>query len=287
MFLANFLIALREGLEAALVVGIIAAYLIKSGHRAALRQMWVGVGLVVLAALAFGAVLTFGPKTLTFQAQEIIGGTLSLVAAAMITWMVLWMAQHSRDLKRSLEGQLAGSLEKDGGQGVVWIAVVAVGREGMETSLFVWATVRSAYEHRVSLTVLGLASGFAVAIVVGYLIYRGAVRINLRRFFLVTGYLLVLVAAGIVSYGIGDLQEAGVLPRLSTHAWDLSHLLPDQGSPLRWLWVVGEATFQVNLQPTVLQVIGWWAYLVPVATLFHLRSRQRPAATPTKEHVPS
>lgn len=289
MFLANFLIALREGVEMALVVGIIAAYLIKSGHREALRKMWVGVGLAATLPLLLGAVLTWGPKTLTFRAQEIIGGTLSLLAAALVTWMILWMAQHARQLKSEIEGRLSTSLLRDDrGNGVVWIAVLAVGREGLETALFIWASVRSAYEQQVSLTVLGVVSGLAVAGVVGYLVYRGAVRINLRRFFLVTGYLLILVAAGIVSYGVGDLQEAGVLPGIMTHAWDLSALLPDQSSPLRWLWVLLEAMFQVNLQPTVLQVIAYWAYLVPVITLFALRSSPRPATTtPSKEHVPS
>ncbi|GGL35967.1 FTR1 family protein [Phycicoccus endophyticus] len=289
MFLANFLIALREGVEAALVVGIIAAYLIKSGHREALTKMWVGVAVAAALPLALGAVLTWGPKTLTFQAQEVIGGVLSLLAAGLVTWMIFWMASHARHIKGELEGQLSTSLDKDTtGRGVVWIAVLAVGREGLETALFIWATVRSAVQAETALTVVGVVSGLAVAVVIGYVVYRGAVRVNLRRFFVVTGALLVLVAAGIVAYGVGDLQEAGVLPGIMQHAWDLSGYLPAQTSPVHWVYVLAQAMFQANLQPTVLQVIAWWLYLVPTLVFFARQSRQsRPAAATPKEYATS
>ena len=287
MFVANFLIALREGVEAALVVGIIAAYLIKTGRRDALPRMWAGVGLAALLPLALGALLTWGPKTLTFQAQEIIGGVLALLAAGFVTWMVFWMARNARHLKGELEGQLEGALSGDArGNGVILIAALAVGREGLETALFVWATVRSAVEQQTALAVVGVVSGLAVAVAIGWIVHRGAVRVDLRRFFVVTGVLLVLVAAGVVSYGVGDLQEAGVLPGVMTHAWDVSASLPAQSSPLHWLYVLGQAMFQANVQPTVLQVIAWWLYLIPTMTLFLRQSRRpRPAATPSKESV--
>ena len=289
MFLANFLIALREGVEAALVVGIIAAYLIKSGHKDLLPRMWVGVGLATLLPLALGAVLTWGPKTLTFQAQETIGGLLSLLAAGLITWMILWMARNARRLKGELEGQLATALDRDGrGNGVIWIAVLAVGREGLETALFIWATVQSAARQQTWLTVVGVVSGLAVAVVVGYVVYSGAVRINLRKFFLITGTLLVFVAAGIVAYGFGDLQEAGVLPGIMSRAWDLSPYLPPQTSPVHWLYVLAQAMFQANVSPTVLQVVAWFVYLVPTLVVFRRRSRPaQPAATTVKEPVTS
>jgi len=283
VFLAHLLIALREGLEAALVVSIIVAYLVKSDRRDALPKLWIGVGLAALLPLATGAILTWGPKTLTFQAQEILGGTLSFVAVGLVTWMIFWMGKNARELKGELEGSLSRTLAGDGsGWGVVWIAVVAVGREGVETALFIWATVRSSIESSTMQTTAGVVTGLALAIVLGVLIYQGAVRINFRIFFATTGYFLVVVAAGIVAYGVGDFQEAGVLPGIMSHAWDLSAHLPDSTSPLYWLYVLLQAMFQLNLQPTVLQVVGWCLYIVPVLVLLTLQIRG-PRPSPRQE----
>ena len=283
MFLANLLIALREGLEAALVVSIIVAYLVKADRRNALPKLWIGVGLAALLPLATGAILTWGPKTLTFQAQEILGGTLSFVAVGLVTWMIFWMGKNARELKGELEGSLSRTLAGDGsGWGVVWIAVVAVGREGVETALFIWATVRSSIESSTMQTTAGVVTGLALAIVLGVLIYQGAVRINFRIFFATTGYFLVVVAAGIVAYGVGDFQEAGVLPGIMSHAWDLSAHLPNSTSPLYWLYVLLQAMFQLNLQPTVLQVVGWCLYIVPVLVLLTLQIRG-PRPSPRQE----
>ena len=282
MFLANLLIALREGLEAALVVSIIVAYLVKADRRDALPKLWGGVALAALIPLIVGAILTWGPKTLTFQAQEILGGSLSFVAVGLVTWMIFWMGKNARELKGEIEGSLSRTLSAgSSGWGVVWIAVIAVGREGVETALFVWATVRSSIENSTMQTTLGVLTGLLIAIVLGVLLYQGAVRINFRVFFAVTGYFLVLVAAGIVAYGVGDFQEAGVLPGIMDHAWDLSAHLPATTSPLHWLYVLLQAMFQFNLQPTVLQVVGWILYIVPVLVLLTIQiqgPRRRPEA---------
>lgn len=286
MFLANLLIALREGLEAALVVSIIVAYLVKSDRRDALPKLWLGVGLAALVPLVAGAIMTWGPKTLTFQAQEILGGTLSFVAVGLVTWMIFWMGKNARELKGELEGSLSKTLAEGGsGWGVVWIAVVAVGREGVETALFVWATVRSSIETSIMQTTAGVVTGLVLAVVLGVLIYQGAVRINLRIFFAVTGYFLIVVAAGIVAYGIGDLQEAGLLPGHTSHAWDLSSYLPANTSPLHWLYVLLEAMFQLNLQPSVLQVVGWCLYIVPTLVLLTLQIMGRWPAPRQKDGV--
>ena len=283
--IANLLIALREGLEAALVVSIIVAYLVKTDRRDALPKLWIGVGLATLIPLVAGAIMTWGPKTLSFQGQEILGGTLSFVAVGLVTWMIFWMGKNARELKGELEGSLSKALAEDGsGWGVVWIAVVAVGREGVETALFMWATVRSSIESSTMQTTAGVVTGLALAIVLGVLIYQGAVRINFRIFFATTGYFLVVVAAGIVAYGIGDLQEAGVLPGIMSHAWDLSSYLPASTSPLHWLYVLLQAMFQFNLQPTVLQAVGWCLYIVPVLTLLTLQIRG-PRPSPRQENA--
>lgn len=272
MFIANLLIALREGFEAALIVGIIAAYLVRSGRRDVLPKMWLGVGLAACLPLVLGAVLTWGPKTLTFQAQEIIGGSLSLLAVGMVTWMVLWMGRNARAIKAGLEGDIDKVLSNSAaGWGIVWIAIVAVGREGLETALFIWATVKSSVENQVVATTAGVVVGLAMALVLGWLVYKGAARINMRLFFALTGYFLIFVAAGVVSYAIHDFQEAGLIPGIMNHAWDLSASLPGQSSPIYWLYVVLKAMFQVEVQPTVAQVIAWWIYLVPTLIIFTLQ----------------
>lgn len=272
MLLPNLLISLREGLEASLVVGILVAYLVKSGRRDVLPKLWGGVVIAALIPLAVGAVLTWGPKTLTFQAQEILGGSLSLVAVALTTGMIFWMSKNARSMKRNLESEMERALRRGGGWGVVVIAALAVGREGVETALILWATVKSSLENSVYATTIGIVLGFAIAIALGVLIYRGAVHLDLGRFFTWTGGFLILVAAGITAYGIGDLQEAGVLPGIAVRAWNLSSLLPDPASPLYWLYVVLNAMFQVNLNPTILQVAAWFVYIVPVGALFVLRT---------------
>ena len=290
MFLPNLLIALREGLEASLVVGILVAYLVRSGRRDVLPRMWAGVAIAAIVPLTVGAILTWGPKTLTFQAQEILGGSRSLLAVALPTSMIFWMSKNARALKQKLESGLEKALRDGRGWGVVLIAAVAVGREGVETALILWATVKSSAATSTWVTTAGILTGFAVAIVLGVLIYRGALRLNLGTFFTWTGALLILVAAGITAYGVGDLQEAAVLPGLNDRAWDLSGALPAPSSPVYWLYVLLSAMFQLNVNPTVLQVVAWVLYLVPVGTLFVLRTRaprRSPVAPPAPAAVPA
>lgn len=276
MFVPNLLIALREGLEASLVVGVLVAYLVKCGRRDVLPKMWLGVAIAAAIPLLLGIVLTWGPKTLTFQAQEILGGSLSLVAVALTTGMIFWMSTHARSMKSHLESELDRSLRRRGsGWGIVLIAMLAVGREGVETALILWATVKSSIENSIWASTAGIVVGFAVAIALGVLIYRGALRLNLGRFFTWTGAFLVLVAAGITAYGIGDLQEASVLPGWGHLAWDYSALVGSATSPVYWLYTIGNAMFQVNAQPTVLQVIAWLLYAIPVGILFRNRTRPR------------
>ncbi|KQB84244.1 iron uptake transporter permease EfeU [Corynebacterium oculi] len=277
MFLANFLIALREGVEASLIVGILVASLVKMNRRDMLPRLWLGVSLAAALPLVVGAVMTWGPYTLTFQAQEILGGTLSLVAAAMITWMILWMSQHAGQLSADLRAQTAAALENSSAWGIVWLAALSVGREGLETAVFVWATVRATADGGLWQPTLGVVSGLAVAAAIGWLVYRGTARINLGKFFTFTGYLLIVVAAGIVAYGLGDLQEAGVIPGWGTSAYDLSGYFDGHipgVHPSAWWFVLAEAMFNVNLAPTVVQVVGWVSYLAVALPLFWWQQRR-------------
>lgn len=285
MFLANFLIALREGVEAALIVGVVAAYLVKVGRKNLLPKVWLGVVIAAAIPLSLGAIMTWGPYTLSFQAQEILGGTLSLVAVAMVTWMILWMSSNSRQFARKLREDTAAQLASGSDWGVVWIAFIAVAREGIETALFVWATIKSSAENAIAAPALGVVTGLLVAVVIGWLIYTGAARINLSVFFNITGLLLIFVAAGIVSYGIGDLQESSVLPGWGVPIYDITAYL--DGSVYSWLttsswwWTLLEAMFNVNASPTHLQLIGWVLYIVIILPLFLVRSGMVGAKHPT------
>ena len=285
MFLANFLIALREGVEAALIVGVVAAYLVKVGRKNLLPKVWLGVVIAAAIPLSLGAIMTWGPYTLSFQAQEILGGTLSLVAVAMVTWMILWMSSNSRQFARKLREDTAAQLASGSDWGVVWIAFIAVAREGIETALFVWATIKSSAENAIAAPALGVVTGLLVAVVIGWLIYTGAARINLSVFFNITGLLLIFVAAGIVSYGIGDLQESSVLPGWGVPIYDITAYL--DGSLYSWLttsswwWTLLEAMFNANASPTHLQLIGWVLYIVIILPLFLVRSGMVGAKHPT------
>jgi high-affinity iron transporter len=274
---ANFLIGLREGLEAALVVSILIAYLVKTGRQHLLPRIWLGVGVAVVVSLGFGALLTFGPKGLTFTAQEAIGGSLSIVAVALVTWMIFWMARTAR----TLSGELRTAVDK-AADGTAWslalVAMLAVGREGLETAIFLWAATSAATGTTGSSAqpLVGAVLGIAVAVVLGYLTYRGAVKINLSRFFFWTGIFLIFVAAGVLSYGIHDLQEAGILPGLNTLAFDVSHVIP----PTSWYGTVLKGVFNFSPATTVLEAVAWVCYVVPVLTVFVRQGRHRAASAP-------
>ncbi len=266
---ANFLIGLREGLEAALVVGILIAYVRKLGRHDVLVRLWMGVGLAVLVALTLGAVLTFGAYGLSFEAQEAIGGSLSIIATGFVTWMVFWMLRTSQNLKGTLHDDIDKALV-GAGWGLVLVAFLAVGREGIETALFIWAAVQATGET--TLPILGAALGIAAAVVLGYLIYRGLVRINLSKFFAWSGGFLILVAAGVLSYGVHDLQEAGILPGLNNLAFDVSGVIP----PASWYGTLLKGTINFSPATTWLELTVWLAYFVPTMLLFVRAVRRGP-----------
>ncbi|WP_120337638.1 iron uptake transporter permease EfeU [Cryobacterium soli] len=274
--LANYLIGLREGLEAALIVTILIAYVVKIGRRDVLPRLWTGVGLAVLLALLLGAILTFGTYGLSFAAQETIGGLLSIIATGLVTWMVFWMLRTARDLK----GHLHGSIDKHlvgTGMGLVLVAFLAVGREGIETALFIWAAVQATGET--TLPLIGASLGILTAVGLGWLIYAGMLKINLSRFFTWTGAILIVVAAGVLSYGVHDLQEAGILPGLNALAFNVSAVIP----PDSWYGTLLKGTLNFSPATTWLELAAWLAYLVPTLTLFIVKSR---TTTPARAAAP-
>jgi len=259
--LGNFLIGLREGLEAALVVSILVAFLVRTDRRHVLPKVWFGVAIAVAISVGVTLVLALTQQALTFEAQEALGGSLSIIAVGFVTWMIFWMRRTARTISADLRGKLEDAI-KMGSTAVVVMAALAVGREGLETALFFFTAAQAAGET--SQPLIGFLLGIAVAIVLAYLLYRGAVKINLGRFFMVTGALLIFVAAGILAYGVHDLQEAGILPGLNALAFDVSATVP----PDSRYGVLLKGVFNFSPQTTWLEAVVWTVYVAVVLTLF-------------------
>jgi len=268
---SSLLIGLREGLEAALVVSILVAFLVKTGRRSALRWVWPGVAAAVVLSVGVGAVLTFTTAQLSFEQQELLGGSLSIVAVGFVTAMIFWMRKASKSIAAELRGKMDEALAV-GPFAVLLLSFLAVGREGLETAVFFYAAVQSA-QGGTTQPLIGFAVGIAIAVAIAYGLYRGAIRFDLGKFFTITGVLLVFVAAGVLGYGLHDLQEAGFLPGLHTLAFDASAAIPETS----WYGALLKGVFNYSQQTTVLQAIAWVAYVAIVLPLF----LRRPAVKAT------
>jgi len=280
VLLSSALIGLREGLEAALVVSILIAFLVKAEQRESLKWVWGGVAAALVICVGIGTVIAYTIGELRFEQQEIAGGTLSIVAVAFVTWMIFWMRATARVIASDLRGKLSSALEI-GPVAVGVMALLAVGREGLETMAFFYANVRTA-EQGTHEPLIGFIVGIAVAVVLGWLIYRGAIKFNLGKFFQITGILLVFVAAGILAYGLHDLQEARVLPGLNTLAFDLSGPMPEDS----WYGALLKGLLNYSAQTSVLQAIAWLAYVAVVLTLFLKPRKTAPTPVHKTEPVP-
>lgn len=269
--MAAYLLMLREGVEAALIVGILLAYVRRLDRRQEARWIWVGtMGAVFLSVLA-GMVIFSTIGTLDERAEEIVEGTIAWVAAGLLTWMIFWMGSRAKAIRRHLESEVDQALST-GGSALAAIAFVAVLREGLESALFLISTTIGAESS--GFQFLGGALGLATAVVIGYGIYRGGSRIDIGLFFRVTGALIILFAAGLVAKGIHEFQEVGMLPVVLDPLWDLNILDPDTN-------VVGEfakSLFGWRPDPSLLMVIGYLAYLIPIGATFR-NLTSRPAAS--------
>ncbi|QYC39103.1 Ferrous iron permease EfeU [Nonomuraea coxensis DSM 45129] len=271
---ASYLIGLREGLEATLVVSVLVAFLVKSDRKDRLPQVWAGVGTAVALSAAFGALLTFTAAHLAYTGQELFEAIASLLAVGFVTWMIFWMRRAARTLSGELRGKLSDALEL-GRLAVAVMAFLAVAREGLETALLFFASAQGA--ETTATPLIGITLGVLTSVAIGWGLYLSAVRINLTRFFTWTGLLLILVAAGILKYGVHDLQEAGVLPGLTTPAFDLGAALPADS----WYGTLLSGMFNITPQPSVAEVVAWAAYLLPALVLFLRPSRTSVPAAPT------
>jgi high-affinity iron transporter len=271
----TFVIALREGVEASLIVGIIAAFLVKEGRRDAMRQMWLGVGIAIVLCMGVAIVLRVVGQELPESGQEGLETVIGLIAVAAVTYMIVWMRRHARGIKAELEGHAASALAAGSTMALVAMAFLAVLREGFETSVFLLAAFQDASDTTAA--GVGAVIGLVAAVAIGLGIYRGGVRINLSRFFRVTGLILVFVAAGLLATSLHTAHEAGWFNDLQGQAIDLSWLV--QPGTISGSLLTGMLGLQP--QPTVGEALIYLLYAVPMALYVlwpdRLRPRRRPA----------
>jgi high-affinity iron transporter len=270
--LPTFVIGLREGMEAALIVGIVAAFLGQQGRQAALRQVFIGVTVAVLICIGVGVALQLVSDDLPQRQQEGLETVVGAVAVVMVTYMVLWMRRHSRNLKHDLERHAESALATGTSKALVLMAFLAVLREGFETVVFLLATFHAS--GNATLSWVGALLGILLAVMLGYAIYKGGLRINLSRFFRITGVVLVVIAAGLVMTAVHTANEAGWINFGQTQAFDLSWLVRP-GTPLE-SFVTG--VLGVQPYPVWIEVIAYVAYLVPMLIVMFWPVRQRGAS---------
>ena len=272
--MAAFLVMLREGVEAALIVGILLAYVNRIGRRREWQWVWAGTISASVLSLIAGIVIFSTIGALDDRAEEIAEGVVAWVAAGLLTWMIFWMGSQARHIRGRLEGEVDTALASGGGGALAAIAFFAVLREGLESALFLISTTVGTEADRLQL--LGGMLGLTAAVVIGYLIYRGGTRIDIRAFFRVTGVLIILFAAGLIAKGIHEFQVVGLLPTVVDPLWSLNLLDPDTS-------LAGEfakSLFGWRPDPSLLMVVGYLAYLIPIGGAF--LSMTRKAGTPRR-----
>lgn len=258
---AAFFVTLREGLEAALIVGIICAYLVKAGRRDALRLVVIGVAAALALSVLAGIAVVATIGRLPLQVQATFEGVTAIIAVIVLTWMLFWMRAQGRSMKGELEAGVAAALDRGSTRALAGLAFVAVIREGLETVLFLLAILGASGD--ITGALIWAAAGLFTAAGIGWAIFAMGIRIDLRRFFLVTSVLLIFVAAGLCAYAVRELTEAGWLP-LTPVAFDVSGILSDRNG----LGSVLAGLFGYRSAPTVLEVVAWFGYVVPVMLLF-------------------
>ncbi len=251
----SLLIMLREGLEAALIVGIILGYLAKTGNRSRFGAVWAGVALAAAGSLLVGGAIFFTAGGLEGRAEEIFEGTAMFTAVGVLTYMIFWMRRQSINIRAHLQAQINTALATGSVAAMGVLAFVAVGREGVESALFMFAASQTSTW---AAALAGGAVGLAAAAVLGYLLYRGIFRLNLRAFFNVTSVLLLLFAAGLLAHGIHEFQEVGWIPMLVAPVWDTNAILHDAST----VGSFARTLFGYNGSPSLPEVLAYAVYLI-------------------------
>jgi high-affinity iron transporter len=252
------LIALREGLEAALIVGIVLGYLSRIGYSEGRRSVWIGVTVAVLASLVLAFFIQLVGVGLEGRAEEIFEGVTMFLAVGVLTWMIFWMRTQMRLVKTSLERNVQDAVETGTKWGLILVAFIAVFREGVETALFLSAAAFASNGQ--GGTLVGAVLGLAAAMLIGYLIYASTTKLNIRLFFNITSVLLLLFAAGLLAHGIHEFQEADLIPSINKQVWDTNNILDEDSSLGQML----KAVFGYNGNPSLEEVVGYFGYWIVV-----------------------
>jgi high-affinity iron transporter len=272
--LASFLLSLREGIEAALIIGIVLGALRKLNRSEMAPAVWSGTLSAVLVSLLTGALLTMFGLSLEGAAEQIFEGVAMLLAASVLTWMIFWMNRQARSIRGELEAGVNRATSAGGGRALFGLAFLAVVREGIELALFLTAAT---FASDAQSTILGAVLGLGLAILLGWGLFASTVRLDLRRFFQVTGFLLILFAAGLVAHGVHEFNEVGWIPSIVEHVWDVNPIL-DENSTLGLLL---KALFGYNGNPSLTEVLAYFAYFIII--FYSVRGVSRPVKAPAMQ----
>jgi high-affinity iron transporter len=288
-FTTGLLTGLREGVEAALIVSIVLAYLAKTGNQRYFGRIWAGVVAAIGVSVGIGLVLWMTIGGLEEPAEQVFEGLTMLLAAAVVTWMLFWMRRTSANIRGELHAGIDRALTDGGAWALSILAFTAVIREGVETALFLLGQVTAASESEVGAlsTLVGALIGMVIAIGIGYAFYRGAQVINLRTFFRWTGIALIFIAAGLLSHAVHEFVEIGIITIGTSTAFDVSAVLPHEGDGL--LATIGQllrAMFGYTSNPEWITLLTWLAYVVVVMFLY-LRPIKPAAPKPVAENQPA
>ena len=284
----GLLTGLREGVESALIVSIILAYLARTGNARRFGRIWLGAGAAIALSAAVGAALWLSIGGLTSPAEEYFEGSAMLLAAAVVTWMLFWMRRTAANIK----GELHAGVDRALTDGSVWalsiLAFTAVVREGIETSLFLLGQATAATTEHVGAasTLVGALIGILIAVLLGYGFYRGARVINLAKFFRWTGVALIFIAGGLVSHAAHEFIDAGLIGVGTSTAFDITALLPSEPEGGNLLGQLLRSVFGYTSAPEWTTLLTWVAYVIGVLT-FYLRPMKPPTPAPISSSQPA
>jgi high-affinity iron transporter len=263
----SFLLSLREGIEAALIIGIIIGALSKLQRDELKPVVWQGVVIAVILSLLFGLGLNLLGMEFSGQFEEVFEGIAMMLAAAILTWMILWMQSRGGEIQRDLEAKTAHATLNRGGTALFILAFLAVFREGVELALFLMAARLASDPISV---LIGAALGLGIAILLGWMLFATTRRLNIRSFFQVTNVLLLFFAAGLVAYGVHELNEAGWIPAIIEHIWDINYILDEKSE----VGLILKALFGYNGNPSLTEVLAYLGYFVVLGTIL-LRNQRK------------
>lgn len=275
--LPSYLLSLREGLEAALIIGIVLGALQKIRRTDLAPMLWLGALIAFIVSVLIAILLTTLGLELEDPGEAIFEGFTMFIAAGLLTWMIFWMSRQARNLKSELEAGVNKAAASTGKSAMFWMAFVAVVREGVELALFITAAFfvgnRENVGTNIIQTLAGVVLGLGTAILLGWSLFASTVRLDLRRFFQVTGFILILFAAGLIAHGVHEFNEVGWIPPVIEHIWDINAIIDETS-------VFGEllkTLFGYNGNPSLTEMIGYFGYLIIVISIFQWNSVKREA----------